>query len=145
MVLISCENHKENKSSFQKEDHRHLNQFIAHAALDLIDEHKWRSNTTYLKSLDKFNQFFVSAFVTASQIRFVMVSCKTEHLRMHVESFLFTKVHDTQNDGIKNFFNEIYEIFIKTTLNPFYVMNTPITSPQFQKKVEIAGKKYLCN
>lgn len=55
------------------------------------------------------------------------------------------QVHDTQNDGIKNFFNEIYEIFIKTTLNPFYVINTQIKSAQFQKKVELAGKKYLCN
>lgn len=135
---------KVNLFSFQKEDHRHLNQFIAHAALDLIDEHKWRSNTTYLKSLDKFNQFFVSAFVTASQIRFVMVSCEgnRELFELLLNSL---QVHDTQNDGIKNFFNEIYEIYIKTTLNPFYVVDTPIKSVAFQKKVEIAGKKYLCN
>ena len=48
-------------------------------------------------------------------------------------------------DTIKQFFNELYEVYVKTIMNPFYEANTKITFPAFDKKVKELIYKHLSN
>ncbi|KAI8907482.1 hypothetical protein PhCBS80983_g04025 [Powellomyces hirtus] len=109
----------------KKDEHKHLNQFIVHAALDVVEDLMWGTNAMYLKVVDKFNEWFISAYVTASGAKLMLL-------------------HDATNtDGIRGFFQDTHELYIKTLLNPFTDINSPITSTTFDTKVRALARKYL--
>eukprot|EP00898_Chlorokybus_atmophyticus_P004368 jgi/Chlat1/4932/Chrsp31S04853 len=109
----------------KKDDAAHLHQFVLHAALDIVQEAAWSTNLMNLKVVDKFNDLLVSAWVSAGNARFLLL-------------------HDARNeDGIRNFFQEVHELYIKVLLNPFHSPSTPITSTVFDQRVRAYARKYL--
>ncbi|KAF9649647.1 Sedlin [Thelephora ganbajun] len=106
---------------------RHVIQMIANASLDAIEEVMRRDSAMYLKSVDKFNEWIVSAFVTAGN-----------------KDMKFIILHETKNDdGIKVFFNDLWELYVKTAMNPFHTAHTPIRSAVFDSRVRASAKKNL--
>ena len=50
-------------------------------------------------------------------------------------------LHETRNDdGIRAFFNDVWECYVKTLLNPFYAVDKPIKSPIFESKIRTIAK-----
>ncbi|RUS20951.1 trafficking protein particle complex subunit 2-like protein [Endogone sp. FLAS-F59071] len=99
--------------------------FIIHSALDIVEEIQWNTNATYLKVVDKFNEFLISAFVSAGNTKFMLL-------------------HDTKSeDSIKNFFQDVHELYLKVLMNPFYEFNQPITNSYFDGKVRLIAKRFL--
>ncbi|KIY46523.1 Sedlin [Fistulina hepatica ATCC 64428] len=98
---------------------------IANAGLDAIENAMLKENAIYLKSVDQFNQWKISAFVTPGNTKLVLL-------------------HEGRNDdGIRSFFAEAWELYVKTMLNPFHTAHTPIRSPTFDSRVQASMKKWL--
>ncbi|KAM2275050.1 hypothetical protein ACFX1S_044783 [Malus domestica] len=144
-------------SAAKREDAAQLHQFILHAALDIVQDLAWTTSAMYLKAVDRFNDLVVSVYVTAghilcisnSNIRFTftylrivcvhgcVIFCANIHTRLML-------LHDSRNDdGIKSFFQEVHELYIKTLLNPLYLPGSRIASSHFDTKVRALARKYL--
>ncbi|CAE6973278.1 trappc2 [Symbiodinium sp. CCMP2592] len=108
-----------------REDSPHLDQFVVHAALDLVDEMVWSTSSMFLRVVDKFNDFHVSAYCTAGHVRMMLL-------------------HKHRNEeAIRAFFAEVHDLFIKAMLSPFQTPSTPIESPTFDAKVRAAGQRHF--
>lgn len=102
---------------------QYLHQFVLHASLDAVDEAMWTTKEPHLKTVDRFNNLFVTAFVTPANTRFLLL-------------------HDGKNDdNIRAFFMDVYELFLRVLLNPFFTPTTKITSKEFDRKVRLLAKR----
>lgn len=104
---------------------QYLHQFVLHAALDAVDEAMWSTKELHLKAVDRFNNLVVTAFVTPGCARFLLL-------------------HDGRNDdAIKNFFTDVYEVYLKVMLNPLHTTTTRITNREFDRKVRLLARKNI--
>eukprot|EP00043_Microstomoeca_roanoka_P002311 m.37628 g.37628 ORF g.37628 m.37628 type:complete len:106 (-) comp11403_c0_seq2:92-409(-) len=77
----------------------------------------------YLKVVDRFNEWFVSAYITPSKTRFLLV-------------------HDTKNDDlIKNFFQDAHELYVKLLANPFHQPDASMQSERLDTKVDVLARR----
>ncbi|OQS03005.1 trafficking protein particle complex subunit 2 [Thraustotheca clavata] len=107
----------------RKDETAHVDEFVLHSALDIVQETMWSNPSMWLKVVDKFNEQFVSGFVTATNIKFILL-------------------HESRNeDAIKSFFLDVYDLYVKLLLNPFYTHDTPISSIDFDSRVRSLAKR----
>ena len=68
---------------------------------------------------------FISAFVTAGHVKLMLL-------------------HDVRNEeGIRSFFHDVHELYVKVLMNPFYNVSSPISSSLFDARVKVLGRKYF--
>ena len=99
--------------------------FVLHAALDLVDEKVWTTGSKYLKVVDRFANLYISSFVSPGHVRLMLLHDKKDE------------------DSIKSFFSDAYELYLRVLLNPFYTLNSPIKSPVFDNKIKSMSKRIL--
>mmetsp|Transcript_29106 Transcript_29106/g.53260 ORF Transcript_29106/g.53260 Transcript_29106/m.53260 type:complete len:142 (-) Transcript_29106:327-752(-) len=101
------------------------NYFVLHSALDLVEKAAWTTSNMYLKVVDKVNNQQVSTFLTAGNIKFMLLHA------------------GRSEDAIRNFFIEVYELYVKLSMNPFYKFDSPITSESFDTRVRALARRYV--
>ncbi|CAD2099134.1 trafficking protein particle complex subunit 2, putative [Plasmodium vinckei] len=123
----------------KKDISEHLSQFIIHQSLDSVDELVWRNNNMFLKTVDSFNNYSVSAYCTPGHIKLLLLYKNKNELNSSINA----NIHVPSDDNIKSFFEVVHENYIKVLLNPLYEPNGIITSSLFDQNVHLAAKSFL--
>jgi hypothetical protein len=101
----------------------------------------------YLKCIDKFFDNYISCFVTAGNVKFLLLHYPTGHAGTGTSrsstAIGTNPTSSATEEAIKMFFTEVYDNWVKAIMNPFYKANMEVTSPVFRARVAAAGRKYL--
>ncbi|CDR96854.1 sedlin, N-terminal conserved region family protein, putative [Babesia bigemina] len=125
-------------------DPPHLASFVAHQALDVIDELVWTNPSMYLKEVDVFDCLAVWAFVSTSHVRFLLVTrAATWTLPASAAGQSTPLPPPPSCDSVRAFLKEVHELYCKYLYNPLYPPNGLIVSREFNLRVQRIAKKHL--
>ncbi|KAI5362538.1 Putative trafficking protein particle complex subunit 2 [Septoria linicola] len=142
-----------------REEAKHMNQFIVHAAIDMVEEAQWSTKDLYLKKVDSFQNNYIHCFLTGGNVKFMLLmnpdpsaTSYSSHQAPPAsrpntarQSTLIANTPSSQQteEAVRQFMTEVYEAWMKCIMNPFYNVNQVVTSPVFRSRVATAAKKYL--
>ena len=125
-------------------------QGVAHGRLTEKDTTRHDTNLwffyRYLKCIDKFFNNYISCFVTAGNVKFLLLHQPIIPTGTSSRSSTAIGANPTSpatEEAIKMFFTEVYENWVKAIMSPFYRANMEVRSPVFRTRVAAAGRKYL--
>lgn len=128
----------------KKDISEHLAQFIIHQSLDSLDVLVWKSTSLFLKTVDSFNSYSVSAYCTTGHVKFLLLhKNKNEVGSGGGGSAGGPPIYVPSDDNIRSFFETVHENYIKVLMNPLYEPNGMITSSLFDQNVQLAAKRFL--
>ncbi|TGJ80995.1 hypothetical protein E0Z10_g7757 [Xylaria hypoxylon] len=133
------------------EQARHMNQFIVHSSLDIVEEVQWGTGQMYLKCVDRFYNNYVSCFLTGGNVKFMLlhqppsssVSSTANNPRSSTSTIATNPTSPQTEEAVRAFMLEVYESWVKTIMSPFYRVNMEVRSPILRQRVAAAGRKYL--
>lgn len=113
-----------------------------------------KNDNCYLSRVDHFYGHVVTAYITYSGLKFVMVHCNVNGV---TEGGNNNNTNDSNNQAMvtgpglvhvddtkcKKFYQEVHELYVKTLLNPFYKLGQAISSPEFNARVHLIANKHL--
>lgn len=111
-------------------------------------------NPRYLKSIDRFQNSYISCFLTAGNVKFLLLTAPTEtapsttsrssnRFSTSSTATVYNPTAPATEEAVKNFFMDVYDVWVKTIMSPFYQLDMKVTSPVFRSRVAAAAKKYL--
>ncbi|KAI0879603.1 Sedlin [Hypoxylon argillaceum] len=132
------------------EQAQHMNQFIVHSSLDIVEEVQWGTSQMYLKCIDRFFNNYVSCFLTGGNVKFMLLHqppssaiSSTANPRSSTSTIATNPTSPQTEEAVRAFMLEVYESWVKTIMSPFYHVNMEVRSPVFRQRVAAAGRKYL--
>ena len=115
----------------------------------------------YLKHIDKYQNNYISCWITGANVRFLLLTRpRDEALGLGAGGQkgslaggraglggqgVYNPTSPATEEAVKNFFVDVYEVWVKTIMNPFFHVGNGdvVKSPVFRSRVAAAAKKYL--